>query len=109
MKRRIGYNMFKLFIASILFFGTISTSFASCGPPDKIDEFLLLQHGEEKTWVGIAELPDGKQQLTFLYENPKTGGWSIAYFTLESNQTCVVAGGQSSTHAVIKLKGRPKL
>jgi|TARA_R110000764_G_scaffold191580_1_gene276829 hypothetical protein len=97
--------MFKLFIASILFFGTISTSFAICGPPDKIDAFILEQHEEEKTWIGISELSNKGQQLTFLYENPKTGSWTIAFFTLETNQTCIVAGGESSTHANTKSKG----
>ena len=38
-------------------------------------------------------------------ENPETGSWTIAFYSLKNHQTCVIMAGQSSTHIVSKLKG----
>ena len=55
--------------------------------------------------TGLSDVGNGEQQLTFLYENPETGSWTIAFYSLKNHQTCVIMAGQSSTHIVSKLKG----
>jgi hypothetical protein len=97
--------MFKILTLSILLFGISFPSFAACGSPDKVDNHILLQFKEEKVWTGLSDVGNGEQQLTFLYENPETGSWTIAFYSLKNHQTCVIMAGQSSTHIVAKLKG----
>ena len=99
--------MFKTFILSILLCVIASASYAvsaPCASPEEIDEYLSTTFKEEKVWVGITNKSDKTQQLTFLYENPETGGWTIAFHDLERNITCVVSGGESSSHLVVKKK-----
>ena len=99
--------MFKTFILSLLLCVVASASYAvsaPCASPEEMDEYLLTAFQEEKVWVGITNKSDKTQQLTFLYENPETGGWTIAFHDLERNITCVVSGGESSSHLVVKKK-----
>jgi hypothetical protein len=90
---------------SILLFGIVFPSFADCSSSDEIDEYIRLQFKEEKIWTGLSDIGNGEQQLTFLYENPETGSWTIAFYSLKNNQTCIIMVGQSSTHKVTKPKG----
>jgi|TARA_R110000822_G_scaffold136043_2_gene273588 hypothetical protein len=99
--------MFKTFILSILLCVIASASYAvsaPCASPEEIDEYLSTTFKEEKVWVGITNKTDKTQQLTFLYENPETGGWTIAFYDMERNITCVVSGGESSSHVTPKKK-----
>ena len=97
--------MLKTLILSILLLGIAFPSFAQCGSPDEVDTHILLQFKEEKVWTGLSDVGNGEQQLTFLYENPETGSWTIAFYSLKNHQTCVIMAGQSSTHIEAKLKG----
>ena len=100
--------MFKTFILSILLCVIASASYAvsaPCASPEEIDEYLSTTFKEEKVWVGITNKTDKTQQLTFLYENPETGGWTIAFYDLERDITCIVAGGESSSYVTPKKKG----
>jgi len=97
--------MFKTLILSILFFGIIFPSFARCGPPDQIDKYLELQFNEQKTWTGLSQISKDEQQLTYVYENPKNGSWTIAFYSLKDHQTCILMMGQSSTYIGTKPKG----
>jgi hypothetical protein len=90
---------------SILFLGIAFPSFANCGPPDEIDKYLELQFNEQKTWAGLSEIGKEEQQLTYIYENPKSGSWTIAFYSLKDHQTCILMMGQSSTYIGIKPKG----
>ena len=90
---------------SILFLGIAFPSFAQCGPPDEIDTYLRLQFNEQKTWTGLSEVSKDEQQLTYIYENPKNGSWTIAFYSLKDHQTCILMMGQSSTYIDIKPKG----
>ena len=100
--------MFKEFILCILLCVITSTSYATsapCASPDEVDEYILSTFKEEKVWVGITNNTNKTQQLTFLYENPDTGGWTIAFYDLERDITCIVAGGESSSYVTPKKKG----
>jgi|TARA_R110000822_G_scaffold81143_1_gene192931 hypothetical protein len=100
--------MFKTLILSILLCVVASASYAAsapCASPDKMDEYLLSTFKEKKVWVGITSKSDKTQQLTFLYENSETGGWTIAFYNMEKNITCVIYGGESSTYISTKTKG----
>ena len=90
---------------SILLLGIVFPSFANCGPPDEIDKYLELQFNEQKTWAGLSEVGKEEQQLTFIYENPKSGSWTIAFYSLKDHQTCILMMGQSSTYIGKKPKG----
>ena len=101
-------EMFKEFILCILLCVITSTSYATsapCASPDEVDEYILSTFKEEKVWVGITNNTNKTQQLTFLYENPETGGWTIAFYDLERDITCIVAGGESSSYVTPKKKG----
>ena len=100
--------MLKILVLTILLFGITTTSYAACAPSDEVDKYLLLQFKEERTWMGINDIDSNKQQITILYENPKTGGWTIAFNDVSTGVTCVVAGGQSSAY-LLKSKNGPKL
>ena len=97
--------MLKVLMLSILLFGIAFPSFADCGSPDKIDEYIRLQFNETKMWTGLSDIGNGEQQLTFIYENPETGSWTIAFYSLKNNQTCIIMVGQSSTYTGTKPKG----
>ena len=97
--------MLKILTLSILLLGIAFPSFARCGPPDQIDEYVRLQFNEQKTWVGLSEVSKEEQQLTYIYENPKNGSWTIAFYSLKDHQTCILMMGQSSTYISIKSKG----
>jgi hypothetical protein len=97
--------MLKIIAVSILLLGIAFPSFAACGSPDKMDSYILLQFKEEKTWTGLSDIGNGEQQLTFLYENPETGSWTLAFYSLKNHKTCIIMAGQSSTHISAKLKG----
>ena len=100
--------MFKEFILCILLCVITSTSYATsapCAAPDEVDEYILSTFKEEKIWVGITNNTNKTQQLTFLYENPETGGWTLAFYDLERDITCIVAGGESSSYVTPKKKG----
>ena len=102
------WEMFKEFILCILLCVITSTSYATsapCASPDEVDEYILSTFKEEKVWVGITNNTNKTQQLTFLYENPDTGGWTIAFYDLERDITCIVAGGESSSYVTPKKKG----
>ena len=71
--------MLKTLILSILLLGIAFPAFARCGPPDQIDKYLELQFNEQKTWTGLSQIGKDEQQLTYVYENPKNGSWTI-YF-----------------------------
>ena len=90
---------------SILLLGIVFPSFANCGPPDEIDKYLELQFNEQKTWAGLSEIGKEEQQLTYIYENPKSGSWTIAFYSLKDHQTCILMMGQSSTYIGKKPKG----
>ena len=97
--------MLKVLMLSILLLGIVFPSFAQCGPPDEIDKYLELQFNEQKTWAGLSEVGKEEQQLTFIYENPKSGSWTIAFYSLKDHQTCILMMGQSSTYIGKKPKG----
>ena len=97
--------MLKVLMLSILLLGIVFPSFANCGPPDEIDKYLELQFNEQKTWAGLSEVGKEEQQLTFIYENPKNGSWTIAFYSLKDHQTCILMMGQSSTYISKKPKG----
>ena len=97
--------MLKVLMLSILLLGIVFPSFAQCGPPDEIDTYLRLQYNEQKTWAGLSEIGKEEQQLTYIYENPKSGSWTIAFYSLKDHQTCILMMGQSSTYIGIKPKG----
>ena len=97
--------MLKVLMLSILLLGIVFPSFAQCGPPDEIDTYLRLQYNEQKTWAGLSEIGKEEQQLTYIYENPKSGSWTIAFYSLKDHQTCILMMGQSSTYISIKPKG----
>ena len=97
--------MLKTLILSILLLGIAFPSFARCGPPDEIDTYLRLQFNEQKTWVGLSEVSKDEQQLTYIYENPKNGSWTLAFYSLKDHQTCILMMGQSSIYIGIKPKG----
>jgi len=97
--------MLKVLMLSILFLGIAFPSFAQCGPPDEIDTYLRLQYNEQKTWAGLSEIGKEEQQLTYIYENPKSGSWTIAFYSLKDHQTCILMMGQSSTYIGTKPKG----
>ena len=97
--------MLKTLMLSILFLGIVFPSFANCGPPDEIDKYLELQFNEQKTWAGLSEIGKEEQQLTYIYENPKNGSWTIAFYSLKDHQTCILMMGQSSTYIGKKPKG----
>ena len=97
--------MLKILMLSILLLGIVFPSFANCGPPDEIDKYLELQFNEPKTWAGLSEVGKEEQQLTFIYENPKSGSWTIAFYSLKDHQTCILMMGQSSTYIGTKPKG----
>ena len=97
--------MLKILMLSILLLGIAFPSFARCGPPDQIDEYVRLQFNEQKTWVGLSEVSKEEQQLTYIYENPKNGSWTIAFYSLKDHQTCILMMGQSSTYIGKKPKG----
>ena len=97
--------MLKVLMLSILLLGIVFPSFAQCGPPDEIDKYLELQFNEQKTWTGLSEVSKDEQQLTYIYENPKNGSWTIAFYSLKDHQTCILMMGQSSTYIDIKPKG----
>ena len=95
------FKMFKTLIITILLCVVASASYAvsaPCASPEEMDEYLLTVFKEEKVWVGITNKSDESQQLTFLYENSDTGGWTIAFHDISKNITCVVSGGESSSH-----------
>jgi hypothetical protein len=100
--------MLKILVLSILLFGITTASYAACAPSDEVDKYLLLQFKEEKSWVGITDTGNDTQQITILYENPETGGWTIAFNNVSTGITCVVAGGQSSSY-LLKSNNGPKL
>jgi len=98
----------KIFAVSILLLGISFPAFSNpsrCGSPDEIDKYLELQFNEQKTWVGLSEVSKEEQQLTYIYENPKNGSWTIAFYSLKDHQTCILMMGQSSTHIGTKPKG----
>ena len=97
--------MLKTLMLSILLLGIVFPSFANCGPPDEIDKYLELQFNEQKTWAGLSEIGKEEQQLTYIYENPKNGSWTIAFYSLKDHQTCILMMGQSSTYIGKKPKG----
>ena len=97
--------MLKVLMLSILFLGIAFPSFARCGSPDEIDTYLRLQYNEQKTWTGLSEVSKDEQQLTYIYENPKNGSWTIAFYSLKDHQTCILMMGQSSTYIGKKPKG----
>ena len=100
--------MLKTLILSILLLGISFPAFSNpsrCGSPDEIDKYLELQFNEQKTWVGLSEVSKEEQQLTYIYENPKNGSWTIAFYSLKDHQTCILMMGQSSTHIGTKSKG----
>jgi hypothetical protein len=97
--------MLKILMLSILLLGIVFPSFANCGPPDEIDKYLELQFNEQKTWAGLSEIGKEEQQLTYIYENPKSGSWTIAFYSLKDHQTCILMMGQSSTYIGKKPKG----
>ena len=100
--------MLKIFAVSILLLGISFPAFSNssrCGSPDEIDKYLELQFNEQKTWVGLSEVSKEEQQLTYIYENPKNGSWTIAFYSLKDHQTCILMMGQSSTHIGTKPKG----
>ena len=97
--------MLKVLMLSILLLGIVFPSFANCGPPDEIDKYLELQFNEQKTWAGLSEIGKEEQQLTYIYENPKSGSWTIAFYSLKDHQTCILMMGQSSTYIGKKPKG----
>ena len=70
-----------------------------------IDKYLELQFNEQKTWTGLSQISKDEQQLTYVYENPKNGSWTIAFYSLKDHQTCILMMGQSSTYIGIKPKG----
>ena len=100
--------MLKIFAVSILLLGISFPTFSAssrCDSPDEIDKYLKLQFNEQKTWVGLSEISKEEQQLTYIYENPKNGSWTIAFYSLKDHQTCILMMGQSSTHIGTKPKG----
>ena len=97
--------MLKVLMLSILLLGIVFPSFAQCGPPDEIDTYLRLQYNEQKTWAGLSEIGKEEQPLTYIYENPKSGSWTIAFYSLKDHQTCILMMGQSSTYIGKKPKG----
>ena len=100
--------MLKIFAVSILLLGISFPAFSNpsrCGSPDEIDKYLELQFNDQKTWVGLSEVSKEEQQLTYIYENPKNGSWTIAFYSLKDHQTCILMMGQSSTHIGTKPKG----
>ena len=100
--------MLKIFAVSILLLGISFHAFSNpsrCGSPDEIDKYLELQFNEQKTWVGLSEVSKEEQQLTYIYENPKNGSWTIAFYSLKDHQTCILMMGQSSTYIGTKPKG----
>ena len=97
--------MLKVLMLSILLLGIVFPSFAQCGPPDEIDKYLELQFQETKMWTGLSTIRKNEQQLTYIYENPKNGSWTIAFYSLKDHQTCILMMGQSSTYIGTKPKG----
>ena len=82
-----------------------SNAFAQCGPPEKVDAFLKKEFQETRIWTGLSDISPDEQQLTFIYENPKTGNWTIAFYSLKNDKTCILMMGQASTFLDAKIKG----
>ena len=97
--------MLKILMLSLLLIVIAFPSFARCGPPNEIDTFLSKEFKEKKIWTGLSDISKTEQQLTFIYENPKTGSWTIAFYSLENDKTCILMMGYSSTFSDTKPKG----
>ena len=82
-----------------------SNAFAQCGSDKEIDAFITKELKETKVWTGFSEISPDEQQLTFIYENPKNGNWTIAFYSLKNDKTCILMMGQASTFINTKTKG----
>jgi len=80
-------------------------AFAQCGSAKEIDAFIAKEFKETKVWTGLSDIAPDEQQLTFIYENPENGNWTIAFYSLKNDKTCILMMGQASTFINTKTKG----
>ena len=71
----------------------------------KIIQLDSKEFKETKVWTGLSDIAPDEQQLTFIYENPKNGNWTIAFYSLKNDKTCILMMGQASTFLNAKTKG----
>ena len=72
---------------------------------DGLGLFTTKEFKETKVWTGLSDIAPDEQQLTFIYENPKNGNWTIAFYSLKNDKTCILMMGQASTFTNRKIKG----